>query len=128
MYYKLKCDPLTPWDSYNCGEWDYLAYTRIFDHTGVLDSVQVDSVQYLNNYQSTSPYNYEAVGVTRVDTIIRVEHQRTGAATTLYPVSMATTGSNDYPFDLNNNGNKFQMIVSASELLASGIIAGDIHI
>ena len=25
MYYNIKCDPLTPWDSYNCGEWDYLA-------------------------------------------------------------------------------------------------------
>ena len=33
MYYKLKCDPQTPWDQYNCGEWDYLAYSRIFDHT-----------------------------------------------------------------------------------------------
>ena len=48
MYYKLKCSPLTPWDQYDCGEWDYLAYTRIFDHTGVMDSVQVDSVQFLN--------------------------------------------------------------------------------
>ena len=35
MYYKLKCSPLTTWDQYNCGEWDYLTYTRIFDHTGV---------------------------------------------------------------------------------------------
>ena len=23
MSYKLKCSPLTPWDQYNCGEWDY---------------------------------------------------------------------------------------------------------
>ncbi|MEN9441625.1 MAG: hypothetical protein RLZ33_1702, partial [Bacteroidota bacterium] len=27
MYYKLKCSPLTTWDQYNCGEWDYLTYT-----------------------------------------------------------------------------------------------------
>ena len=33
MYYKLKCSPLTTWDQYNCGEWDYLTYTRVFDHT-----------------------------------------------------------------------------------------------
>ncbi len=24
MHYKLKCSPLTTWDQYNCGEWDYL--------------------------------------------------------------------------------------------------------
>ena len=23
MYYKLKCSPLTTWDQYDCGEWDY---------------------------------------------------------------------------------------------------------
>ena len=28
MYYKLKCSTLTSWDQYNCGEWDYLTYTR----------------------------------------------------------------------------------------------------
>ena len=127
MYYKLKCDPLTPWDSYNCGEWDYLAYTRIFDHTGVMDSVQVDSVQYLNNYQNISPFNYEAFGVNKVDTLIRVENQRSGPSTTLYPRMLTTTGSVDYPFDLNKNGNKFQMLVTAAELLASGVVAGDIQ-
>jgi hypothetical protein len=50
MYYKLKCSPLTTWDQYNCGEWDYLTYTRVFDHTGIFDSVRVDSVKYLHNY------------------------------------------------------------------------------
>ncbi|PLX28352.1 MAG: hypothetical protein C0600_09790, partial [Ignavibacteria bacterium] len=31
MYYTLKCDP-----SQNpaCGEWDYLTYARLFQHTG----------------------------------------------------------------------------------------------
>ncbi len=41
MYYNIKCDPLTPWDGYNCGEWDYLAYSHIYDHTGNYDSVSV---------------------------------------------------------------------------------------
>ena len=51
MYYKLKCSPQTPWDQYNCGEWDYLTYTRVFDHTGDYDSVRVDSVQILAQLQ-----------------------------------------------------------------------------
>ena len=49
MYYNIKCDPLTPWDSYNCGEWDYLAYSFIFNHTGVYDSTSVSSPRYLVN-------------------------------------------------------------------------------
>src|SRR5687768_17504993 len=49
MYYKLKCSPLTTWDNYNCGEWDYLAYTRIFEHTGIMDSVQVDGKKFKVN-------------------------------------------------------------------------------
>ena len=62
MYYKLKCSPLTTWDQYNCGEWDYLTYTRVFDHTGFFDSVRVDSVKYLHNYSSFSPFDFEPWG------------------------------------------------------------------
>jgi len=38
MYYTLKCDP-----SQNppCGEWDYLTYTRLYEHTGIMDSTQL---------------------------------------------------------------------------------------
>ncbi|MCK5838780.1 MAG: hypothetical protein KAG99_02980, partial [Bacteroidales bacterium] len=38
MYYTLKCDPQTTHDPYNCGEWDYLTYSNVYDHTGVWDS------------------------------------------------------------------------------------------
>jgi hypothetical protein len=50
MYYKLKCSPLTTWDQYNCGEWDYLTYTRVFDHTGQFDSVATNGMQFLANF------------------------------------------------------------------------------
>ncbi len=44
MYYKLKCDP-----SQNpaCGEWDYLTYTRLYEHTGRYDSTQVKHPNYI---------------------------------------------------------------------------------
>jgi len=38
MVHTLKCDPLTQHDQYNCGEWDYLTYNKIYYHTGVYDS------------------------------------------------------------------------------------------
>lgn len=40
MYYTLKCfeDGTAGGLGYACGEWDYLTYTYLFDHTGMLDS------------------------------------------------------------------------------------------
>jgi len=40
MYYTLKCfeDGTAGNLGYACGEWDYLTYTYLFDHTGMLDS------------------------------------------------------------------------------------------
>ena len=61
MYYKLKCSPLTTWDQYDCGEWDYLTYTRVFDHTGVYDSVRVDGQRYVSNMSFPSEVNFTPV-------------------------------------------------------------------
>src|SRR5688500_19002228 len=58
MYYNLKCSPLTTWDSYNCGEWDYLTYSQIWQHTGEMDSVAVSSPQYLVNGTSPTTVTY----------------------------------------------------------------------
>ena len=38
MYYTLKCDAATTQDQYDCGEWDYLTYTTVYDNRGILDS------------------------------------------------------------------------------------------
>ncbi len=38
MVHTLKCDPQTQHDQYWCGEWDYLTYNNIHQHTGVFDS------------------------------------------------------------------------------------------
>ncbi|MBR9979149.1 MAG: hypothetical protein KFH87_13780, partial [Bacteroidetes bacterium] len=44
MSYTLKCDP-----SQNppCGEWDYLTYARLYEHTGQYDSNQVTHPNFL---------------------------------------------------------------------------------
>ncbi len=127
MYYKLKCDPATPWDQYNCGEWDYLAYTRIYDHTGQMDSVQVDSVQYLHNYNSTSPYSYEPYTATRVDEYQRLEQTRTGDTSFINPINTTTGATTPLPFDVSSNGNTYQMLLTASELISAGFAPGNIE-
>jgi len=45
MLYTLKCDPQTPWDKYNCGEWDYLTYNLIYTPTGVLSLLVLPACQ-----------------------------------------------------------------------------------
>lgn len=126
MYYKLKCSPLTAWDQYNCAEWDFATYNVIFDHTGDYDSVQVDSVQFLNNYQSSSVYNYADFVGDKIDTYVRTEQMRTGSTTGTSQLFTSSASSN-LPFDLSNNGGRVQVLVTAAELTAAGINAGDLQ-
>jgi endonuclease/exonuclease/phosphatase family metal-dependent hydrolase len=56
MYYTLKCDSLTPHDKYPCGEWDYTTYTRVFSHTGKMDSVRYSQPSFV--VKGRSPKNF----------------------------------------------------------------------
>lgn len=126
MYYKLKCSPLTPWDSYNCGEWDYLTYTRVFEHTGNYDSVQVDGNRYLSNRATPPSIVYNTLPYSFSDTYVRSEKNRSGASTTTQVLN-SPSGTTAFPFDVTNNGGRFQMLLSATELATAGITAGDIQ-
>lgn len=46
MLYTLKCDPKTPWDKYDCGEWDYLTYNMVYSKTGIYDSTKLSRLRY----------------------------------------------------------------------------------
>jgi hypothetical protein len=125
MYYKLKCSPQTPWDQYNCGEWDYLTYTRVFDHTGDYDSVRVDSVQYLHNYNSNAPYEYEPWGYDYHNSSLLTEHERQALINPVqFTLEQTASSTSFYPFDMTYQGGKYQMIVTATELEVAGINAG----
>ena len=58
MYYTLKCDSLTPHDKYPCGEWDYTTYTRVYQHTGRMDSTLVKQPNFVVKGQSPRAYLY----------------------------------------------------------------------
>lgn len=126
MYYKLKCDASTPWDQYSCGEWDYLAYTRIFDHTGENDSLQVDSVQYLNNFANSGQYNYVDYGTIQ-DQRMHKESVMSPYVTTLNNMIMPQTGTSNRPFNVTSNGSRMQILLTAAELTAGGVTSGDLQ-
>jgi len=126
MYYKLKCSPLTPWDQYACGEWDYLTYTRVFDHTGLFDSTAVNGNQYLANTLTPSTLSYNSWPYAQVDTYTRMENNRSNGTLNNSVVNTNNITSS-FPFDVNNHGGRFQMILSATELIDAGVIPGDIQ-
>lgn len=65
MHYTLKCDPRTTQDRFDCGEWDYLTYTRVIDSTGRFDSTLISAPYFrvkggtpIEYKYTDSPYNY----------------------------------------------------------------------
>ncbi|MFM7005638.1 MAG: LamG-like jellyroll fold domain-containing protein [Flavobacteriales bacterium] len=125
MYYKLKCSPLTTWDQYDCGEWDYLTYTRVFEHTGQLDSTPVNGLRFLANWASPAQINYKPLPYQDADQYQIQELTRNGAGLTYTPIN--TPGAySSLPFATNQQGSKYQFIVHAAELFAAGIQPGAI--
>lgn len=126
MYYKLKCSPLTPWDQYDCGEWDYLTYSRVFEHTGQYDSLQVNGNVFVSNYTSPASIDFNLFPYTQSDTYVRAEKNRSAAVLSTLNIN-SSAGLDSYPFDITTNGGRSQFLILASELSAAGIIAGNIE-
>lgn len=125
MYYNIKCDPLTPWDGYNCGEWDYLAYSHIYNHTGELDSNAVEGPRYLVNgdapttipYVNTPYYNNRQRYETFINYLSGTDVDHTIAGETV---------SNTAPFGTTNAVQHTQILWKNTELLTAGITPGEI--
>lgn len=46
MRYAIKCDEATPGDAFPCGEWDVTTHTRLFRHTGIMDSTRTEQAWF----------------------------------------------------------------------------------
>ena len=128
MYYKLKCSPLTTWDQYDCGEWDYLTYTRVFDHTGNYDSIKKEGPKYLSNFQTPALINYNSAlpSSLAIHQYDRIQKSRSGEILTDFPLN-ATDGSTVLPFNTQLNGGSYQVLFTAQELVNAGLQAGNIE-
>lgn len=126
MYYTLKCDAATTQDQFDCGEWDYLTYSFVYDHTGVLDSnlqnhphylfggQNLDSLWYTTVPQfNTTEYNEVS---TAIDNIISENGYTVGGV----------MGTANYPIGGYDRA-RSQFLWTASELTTAGMAAGDIH-
>jgi hypothetical protein len=126
MYYTLKCDAATTQDGYACGEWDYLTYSFLYDHTGVLDSNLVNHPQYLYGGQNldslwyTTTPQFNTVESYEYNTVIDNTNSESG-----YTVG-GVMGAFDQPLGGHARA-RSQFLWLASELTTSGMVAGNVH-
>ncbi len=121
MHYKLRC----PFDG-PCGEWDYLMYIYLFDHTGRVatapdtgvsfrvDGVALDSIGYVR----TPTWRYWP----------HIERLVTRDSRSAFDSAVVGAGSTSTasPFDCVARSGRTQYLWRKDELLAAGLKAGDI--
>lgn len=127
MYHKLKCfsDGTAGGLGYNCGEWDYLTYNYLFDHTGLLDSSALTHpLYYINNLGfEVDSIIFNPLAGAPVDTLLN-EYSRTVFE---YPNGYTSYSYQDPAIetDLGLESGRFQFIWTASDLEEMQLVAGD---
>jgi len=119
--YKLKCDPT---QNPNCGEWDYLSYLKVIEHTGKglhpsyyiggSGGLTPDTFSYMNNTAWSYSPRYE-------QTIVFDDP----SALDDYQVGDGTQEVQD-PFNASLEDSQVQYLFRQSELVASGLTPGEI--
>jgi hypothetical protein len=123
MKYTLKCNPAqTP----ACGEWDYLTYTYLYDHTGLIDSTLQTQNNFTVNGQALPNFSYtnEPAYNYNSNWQYQMNYIDTSSFTT------ATIGSqsfsNQTALQSANYASRSQHLYTANELLTAGLTAGNI--
>ncbi len=126
MYKTLKCDNATTQDNYACGEWDYLTYTFVYDHTGELDSTEVVHPFFLAGGLDMDTAYYHNAPMHNV-------HQRAQQQLVIDSVLSETsfsitsgTGTSNLVLPSSAPASRFQFILDQADLSASGLAADTI--
>jgi len=126
MYYNLKCfeDGTAGNLGFPCGEWDYLTYTYLYDHTGVIDSMLANHPLYFVNNA-----DFESIDMTSQPIVITREYE--------HDIRVMDSVTDETTFNLGNptaaqnsslvNGTSSQslFLYKAQELSTAGLASGD---
>ena len=131
MYHRLKCfeDGTAGNLGFPCGEWDYLTYNYLFDHTGLYDSTALSHPQYLLNDASFEEASLilQPEGGAPVDTVWRMlsttSHEFVEGSTTWS--QLAGVPMNDLANTTLEDQTRHQWLWSAAELDSLGWLVGD---
>lgn len=131
MMYNIRCknglvSPATAGQTnIGCGEWDYSCNTYITDSSRV-DSLPGTKVSHtISNYSGTSfPY-------TSTPFFNKYKFTQTNTTSSIVSETQSLVGAGTIPLSFvlaaNNQSGRSQFLYKASELLAAGVTAGDIH-
>lgn len=122
MHYSLKCDPRTTQDKYNCGEWDYLTYNMVYQHTGVYDSTQNTTQLYKVGGRMTNDTFYL---VNKAYSNIYKKKYINSKYLSSSNLTEFPTGAADKELTLGSAG-RIQFLLTKEELAQIGLKAGDI--
>ncbi len=123
MHYKLKCNPA---QNPACGEWDYLTYTYLYDHTGVLDSTLYTAPSF--TVEGTSPDTFSFINSPSYSYFPHFQNYivyTDTLSTSEIAVEQALTSSNE-TFNSAESDYRSQYIWKAAELVTAGVAAGNI--
>jgi len=119
MHYKLRCPYNKP-----CGEWDYLMYIHLFDHTGMIDSTRDTATNYTVggeapdsvSFMRTPSWAYSPIFGTRI----------VYTDTTSFVTASVGNGEalSSLPFTAAGGAGHAQYLWKKSELTGAGLSAG----
>ncbi len=127
MYKTLKCDPATTQDNFDCGEWDYLTYTYVYDHTGVMDSNAATHPFFLAGGENIDTAHFHTTPMydvyQREQWTLLIDSVINETTTTFANGGASSTEvlASDAPVS------RFQFLITASELMGSGLLADTIN-
>ncbi|NTV83122.1 MAG: LamG domain-containing protein [Bacteroidales bacterium] len=127
MYHTLKCDPQTTHDQYDCGEWDYLTYNIIYQHTGVYDS----TLYFHPNFTLIEGSSPDSMSLSFSPTYYYRDHRH---QTITYPDTISLLEAEIGPamyqaWDIIQNDHcagRSQFLWKAEELASQGFTAGPV--
>jgi len=123
MQYTLKCNPA---QSPACGEWDYLTYSYLYKHTGLLDSTPVVQPTFVANGASPSSISYMNTPSYTYNT----SWQYQTIITNTTSLTTATIGTDNtpanHPLGSSAPVSRSEYLWKASEMTSAGLTAGNI--
>jgi len=123
MYYTLKCDPKTPWDKYDCGEWDYITDTKVYRHTGIMDSTKNEHPLYM--VRGTSPVKIELAATPGINIYQYNQYNRVNPTITDRK-DFLINGKAANSFDFDGKIFRMQFIIDKATIKAQGITKGNL--
>jgi hypothetical protein len=128
MYHTLKCfsDGTAGNLGFPCGEWDYLSYNYLFDHTGVADSNLVEHPQFLANNQPFDTLAFANNPYFNIQQFNLFNGELTSSENVVEYNSTLGDMESAFPLRSSEKLSRSQYLWRATELINLGMVAGDI--